>query len=96
MSTSKDVAQLAGVSPATVSRVFRGEAIVSEKTRKLVMDCARRLGYTPSLAASVLKKQNNHTVAFLDPDPQNPFYIQTISRISDVLREQYGYHTIRQ
>ena len=38
MSTSKDVAQLAGVSPATVSRVFRGEAIVSEKTRKLVMD----------------------------------------------------------
>lgn len=94
MSTSKDVAQLAGVSPATVSRVFRGEAIVSEKTRKLVMDCARWLGYTPSLAASVLKKQNNHTVAFLDPDPQNPFYIQTISRISDVLREQYGYHTM--
>lgn len=94
MPTSKDVAQLAGVSPATVSRVFRGEAVVTEKTRALVMEAARQLNYTPSLAASVLKRKNNRTVAFLDPDPQNPFYIQTISQISEILREQHGFSTV--
>lgn len=94
MPTSKDVARLAGVSPATVSRVFRGEAIVTEKTRELVLEAAKRLNYVPSLAASVLKKNSNRTVAFLDPDPQNPFYIQTISQISDILREEYGFSTV--
>ena len=56
MPTSKDVAILAGVSPATVSRVFRGETIVAETTRKKVMEAARQLNYTPSHAASILKK----------------------------------------
>lgn len=94
MPTSKDVARLSGVSPATVSRVFRGEAVVSEKTRKAVLEAARQLNYTPSLAASVLKRQSNRTVAFLDPDSQNPFYIQTISQVSDVLRERHGFSTM--
>ncbi len=91
MPTSKDVAVLAGVSPATVSRVFRGETVVKEKTRKLVSEAARQLNYTPSHAASVLKKNNNRTVAFLDPDPRNPFYIQMISQIGEILQEQYGF-----
>lgn len=46
MPTSKDVAALAGVSPATVSRVFRGETVVKEKTRKSVLEAARQLNYT--------------------------------------------------
>lgn len=94
MCTSKDVAKLAGVSAATVSRVFRGEKIVTEETRSRVLEAARQLNYTPSVAASVLKKQNNHTVAFLDPDPRNSFYIRMISKISDVLRDRYGYSAI--
>lgn len=94
MFTSKDVARLAGVSPATVSRVFRGEKVVTEATRERVLAVARQLNYTPSAAASILKKQNSHTVAFLDPDPRNPFYIRTISKISEVLRSRYGYSTI--
>lgn len=94
MVTSKDVARLAGVSPATVSRVFRGEKVVTDVTRERVLEAARQLNYTPSLAASTLKKQNSHTVAFLDPDPRNPFYIGIISKISDVLRSRYGYSTI--
>ncbi len=89
MPTSKDVAILAGVSPATVSRVFRGETIVAETTRKKVMEAARQLNYTPSHAASILKKNNNRTVAFLDPDPQNPFYIQMISKIGEILEKDY-------
>lgn len=94
MSTSKDVALLAGVSPATVSRVFRGEAVVKKETRTAVLEAARQLNYTPSLAASMLKRQTNRTVAFLNPDARNPFYIQLISQISDVLRDQYDYMTI--
>lgn len=94
MFTSKDVARLAGVSPATVSRVFRGEKVVTEATRERVLAVARQLNYTPSAAASILKKQNSHTVAFLDPDPCNPFYIRAISRISEALQSRYGYSTI--
>lgn len=94
MSTSKDVAALAGVSPATVSRVFRGEAVVKEQTRAAVLAAAHKLNYTPNLAASMLKRQTNRTVAFLNPDAGNPFYIQLISQISDVLREAHGYTTI--
>lgn len=94
MCTSKDVAKLAGVSAATVSRVFRGEKVVTEETRNRVLEAARQLNYTPSVAASMLKKQNNHTVAFLDPDPRNSFYIRMISKISDVLRNRYDYSAI--
>lgn len=94
MCTSKDVAKLAGVSAATVSRVFRGEKIVTEETRNRVLEAARQLNYTPSVAASVLKKQNSHTVAFLDPDPRNSFYIRMISRVSEALRDRYGYSSI--
>ena len=42
----------------------------------------------------MLKRQTNRTVAFLNPDAGNPFYIQLISQISDVLREAHGYTTI--
>lgn len=58
------------------------------------MDAANALGYTPDFSASMLKSQSNHTVAFLDPDPQNPFYINMIAQISDILRDQYGYRSI--
>ncbi|WP_345238721.1 LacI family DNA-binding transcriptional regulator, partial [Flavisolibacter ginsenosidimutans] len=52
--TSDDVAQLAGVSQATVSRVFAANTNVSEKKRKKVLDAAEKLGYHPNAIARSL------------------------------------------
>ena len=49
-----DVAERAGVSPATVSRSLRGLAKVSPGTRQRVLDAARELSYVTSLQASNL------------------------------------------
>lgn len=94
MSTSKDVAALAQVSPATVSRVFRNEGTVTEKTREKVLEAAKQLNYMPSLAASTLKKQASSTVAFINPDPSNPFYVKIISAVSRKLWDTYRYRSI--
>lgn len=56
--THKDIARLAGTSPATVSHVLnnRGaEQRISEKTREGVLRAARRLGYVPDLSARRLR-----------------------------------------
>ena len=51
MITIKDVAREAGVSVATVSRVFNNSAVVSEGTRRVVREVAERLNYWPNGAA---------------------------------------------
>ena len=94
MTTSKDVAALAGVSHATVSRVFRNEPSVSEKTRKKVLEAAEILQYQPDPMASVLKRRASNTISFLNPYPDNPFYMRHIFRISNLLFEQYGYKSL--
>jgi LacI family transcriptional regulator len=43
--TARDVAKEAGVSPATVSLVFRNKPGVGRETRKRVMECAQRIGF---------------------------------------------------
>ena len=94
MVTSKDVAALAGVSHTTVSRVFRNENTVSEKTRNKVLEAANILNYHPDPMASVLKSGISHTVSFLNPYPDNTFYMRHISKISQVLQEKYAYKTL--
>ncbi len=56
--TFKDVAQLAGVSTQTVSRVTNGAGSVSEKTRVKVLSAIEQLGYIPNKAAQSLKSNN--------------------------------------
>lgn len=57
-STIRDVASLAGVSTATVSRVFSEECRVSPKIRAVVADAAQRLAYRPNLEAMNLGRRN--------------------------------------
>lgn len=94
MATSKDVAKLAGVSYATVCRVFRNEGNVTNQTKRKVLEAAKQLNYSPNQIASNLKRGQSNTIAFLDPDPKNPFYMRNISAISECLRKEYGYHTL--
>jgi DNA-binding LacI/PurR family transcriptional regulator len=65
--TIKDVAELAGVSPTTVSHVLNDKGRIEPSTRERVQDAARRLNYRPSRAARSLRTQRTGTLAFLVP-----------------------------
>ena len=85
-SSIKDVARLAGVSPATVSYVInRVDSVkISEGTRKRVVDAARKLGYQPNPAARSLKGKGTRTIGLVIPDVINPFFPELIRGVQDV------------
>ena len=60
-----DVAERAGVSMKTVSRVLNQEPNVADKTRERVLEAARELRYTPNLAARGLAASKSYLVALL-------------------------------
>lgn len=67
--TSRDVAEAAGVSRATVGFVLNRtpSQTISEPTRRAVLDAARRLGYVPSAAARALRSGRSRLVLLLTP-----------------------------
>jgi len=65
--TIYDVARLAGVSRATVSRVLNGRALVAEATRRRVQDAAASLRFTPNAQARLLAGGRSHTVILVHP-----------------------------
>lgn len=67
--TILDVAQAAGVSPATVSNALNGRRYVDATTRETVEAAARRLGYTPNLRAQSLRTGKADTIALLSSMP---------------------------
>ncbi len=65
--TISDVAMLAGVSRATVSRVLNGSALVAERTRRRVQDAAASLRFKPNAQARLLAGGRSHTVILVHP-----------------------------
>jgi DNA-binding LacI/PurR family transcriptional regulator len=96
-STSFDIADLAGVSQATVSRALRGSPLVSEETRKRVRAAAAQLNYKVDKHASSLRSQHCGTLALLlfeDPTADesriNPFFLSMLGSITRACAQQ-GY-----
>jgi LacI family transcriptional regulator, galactose operon repressor len=84
LATIQDVARLAGVSTATVSRVISGRGYVSPASRQQVLAAADELDYVPNGLARGLKTQRSGLIALLVPEIVNSFYT-TISRgVEDV------------
>jgi DNA-binding LacI/PurR family transcriptional regulator len=90
MATIDDVAKLAGVSKATVSRVLNETAPVSEQTRKKIEKAMTELDYAPSLLAQSMRSKKTKTIGIIIPDYANPFYSYFFKVIENKLRE-YGY-----
>ncbi len=84
MATVKDVAVLAGVSTATVSRVLNGHPNVSPEARARVARAVEQLGYRPNRVARNLRVQTSQTVAVIIPDIQNNFFVSVVRGIEDV------------
>lgn len=72
--TVSDVARVAGVSVATVSRVFGGGAKVSENSRQRVLTAAAELDYTPNTTARTLRTGVSRTVGLVLPTLKGPFF----------------------
>jgi LacI family transcriptional regulator len=86
MATIYDVAALAGVSPATVSRVLNGRPVSPDKER-LVADAARTLSYTPNRVARTLRRQLSEVIALVIPDIENPFFTSLARGVADTAQE---------
>ena len=69
-----DVAQLAGVSPTTVSRVINKKGYLSEKTIRNVEEAMRELGYKPNNLARSLQGKSTKLVGLIFPTINNIFY----------------------
>lgn len=85
-----DVARLAGVSTATVSRVLANPDKVRTKTHDLVMEAVRRSGYTPNSVARNLRTRRTMTVLVVVPNLANPVFAQILRGVDDELT-QSGY-----
>jgi LacI family transcriptional regulator len=92
MATIYEVASMAGVSPATVSRVFNGQNVSAEKAKR-VRDAARTLSFTPSRVARTLRMQSSELIALVIPDIENPFFTSMARGVEDVAQAA-GYSVV--
>ncbi|WP_339187421.1 LacI family DNA-binding transcriptional regulator [Paenibacillus sp. FSL R5-0490] len=88
MTTIKDVAQLAGVSVATVSRVINDRGYVHADTRKKVEDAVKALNFSPNEVARSLYKRKSKLIGLLLPDITNPYFPQLARGVEDRMQEQ--------
>jgi LacI family transcriptional regulator, repressor for deo operon, udp, cdd, tsx, nupC, and nupG len=86
-----DVARLAGVSTATVSRVLSDPDKVRQKTHDLVTEAVRRSGYTPNSTAQKLRTRRTMNVLVVAPRLTNPVFAEILRGVDDELtRSGYG------
>jgi LacI family transcriptional regulator, galactose operon repressor len=85
--TIKDVARVAGVSPATVSRALSTPELVQIGTRERVQRAAADLGYEPNRAARGLITGRTGNLGLIVPDLANPFFPSVVKGIQARARE---------
>lgn len=80
----REVARLAGVSPATVSRVINGTAKVSEEKRARVLSAIAETDFVPNEVARTLFKRSSKTIGLIIPSIRNPFFTELAARIDEL------------
>ena len=93
MASIKDVAKLAGVSTATVSRTLSMPEKVSERTRMRVLRAVEDTGYRLNTAARQFRRQRTETILVVVPDIGNPFFSNIIQGIETEAQRQ-GYRVV--
>lgn len=91
--TIQDVAQAAGTSVSTVSRVLTGSAAVSPEKRRAVEAAIERLGFRPSHVARSLRTRTTHSISLLINDITNPFY-SAVAKGVEAEATRHGYSVI--
>jgi LacI family sucrose operon transcriptional repressor len=82
--TMKDVAERAGVSLTTVSRVMNNRGAISEKTRKKVFRTMKELSYQPNEMARSLMTKKTHIVGLIIPAVDHPYFSMVVDAIESL------------
>lgn len=85
--TIKDVARVARVSVATVSRALNGHDNVTEDMRRRVAAIAEQMHYSPHAAARSLSSRRTHAIGVVLPDLYGEFFSELVRGIDQVARE---------
>lgn len=88
--TYEDIARLAHVSTATVSRVLTGSGQVSDERRQLVLEATEQLSYRTSRAARTLRRQRADTIGLIVSDVEYPF-VASIARVVENAAAERGF-----
>jgi LacI family transcriptional regulator len=91
--TIRDVAAEAGVSVATVSRVFNSKGPIRQETFQRVLDVAAALQYVPHAGARSLSTRSTRTIGVVLPDLHGEFFSEVIRGI-DLEARRSGYHVL--
>ncbi|KAA0227620.1 LacI family transcriptional regulator [candidate division KSB1 bacterium] len=91
--TIKEVAKKAGVSTATVSRVFNNVGPVDEETRRRVKEVAQALHYTPNAVGRSLSTKRTDAIGLILPDLHGEFFSEVI-RGADQIAQQHRFHLL--
>lgn len=86
MTTQKDVAEKAGVTVTTVSRVINNRGYIADKTRKKVYQVMDELNYRPNAVARSLSKKKSNILGVILPAVRHPFFSSLLSYL-----EEYAY-----
>ncbi|RJE87597.1 LacI family transcriptional regulator [Paenibacillus sp. 1011MAR3C5] len=93
MTSIKDVARIAGVSVATVSRVLNDKGYVGQRTREKVEKAIKETSYKPNEVARSLFKKRSSTIGLIVPDIMNPFFTELARAVED-MATKLGYNVI--
>ncbi|NNN02750.1 MAG: LacI family DNA-binding transcriptional regulator [Acidimicrobiaceae bacterium] len=85
--TLQDVAELAGVSAKTVSRVINGDQAVTDKTTQRVKKAITALSYTPNPHARSLRTGRDQAIALVVDSISDPFFAALAEGVEEVARE---------
>lgn len=92
--TIKDIAKMADVSTATVSKVVNNkDQNISSATRQRILDIIKEYNYVPNRIASSMITKKTHAIGLVIPDIANPFFPEIARGVEDVAN-RYGYHVI--
>lgn len=93
MVTVANVAQRAGVSPATAARVLSGNGYASPRARRAVLDAAEETGYVPNHIARSLRTRRTQLAGLLIGDVENSFYSVIAKNVESVAKDA-GYRVV--
>lgn len=87
--TAADVARLAGVSPATVSRIFNKDCKIriNPESRKRVLEAAEQLGYIPNVIAQIMASGHSSIIGIVISNYFNVFYYQILQILTNQILE---------
>lgn len=90
MANIRDVAELAGVSVTTVSRVLNNKGYISKETYDCVYDAIEKLDYVPNQIARNLFKQHSFYISLIVPDSSHPLWAE-ITKYIELNLYTHGY-----